>query len=269
MLAVIKRVMSGKGDDAAALQQQITSLKTEGAEASEEIDRLKAERASAATYDEARELDERIDRQIWITQHAAAAIPGLELQLGAVRAAAQAAALVRHKGILVALYPKLKAALLAAVEAQEMVLAARETASKEIGEAVVSRNLPAIAYAGFLTRDLVVGIWQRENDRVIADLARTSKPAAIPAPVRAALPAPEQKANPIIAAPAPRPARVPRRDAFPIDDQHALVVFLNSGVDLQDGSIAGIGDEIALPAEQARQLVLRGAADYVQEKADG
>src|SRR5271165_3838576 len=100
MLAVIKRVMSGKGDDAAALQQQITSLKTEGAEASEEIDRLKAERASAATYDEARELDERIDRQIWITQHAAAAIPGLELQLGAVRAAAQAAALVRHKGIL-------------------------------------------------------------------------------------------------------------------------------------------------------------------------
>ena len=46
--------------------------------------------------------------------------------IAAVRAADQAAALARHKGILVALYPRLKQALFAAVEAQHEVMAARE-----------------------------------------------------------------------------------------------------------------------------------------------
>lgn len=44
MLAVVKRLIAGK-DDAAALQQQIAALKREGSEASEEVDRLKRERA--------------------------------------------------------------------------------------------------------------------------------------------------------------------------------------------------------------------------------
>jgi hypothetical protein len=117
-VAVVKRLISGK-DDVAGLQQQIAALQAEGRDASLEIDRLKIERASAASYDEARELDDRINRQIWICEHAAAAIPTLELKLGTLRAAAQAAALAKHKGILIGLYPRLKAAILAAVEAQE------------------------------------------------------------------------------------------------------------------------------------------------------
>jgi hypothetical protein len=181
MLAVIRRVMSGNGDDVAALQAQIVALKTEGAEASAEIDRLKQERALASSFDEARELDDRIARQIWVTEHAAAELPEFERRLAAARAADQAAALAKHRGILIGLYPRLKAAILATVEAQAEAFAARDTAIKEIGEAMVARNLPVVAFAGFLMPDLVA-IWQSENDSVFSDLARRPKAAAIPAP---------------------------------------------------------------------------------------
>src|SRR5271167_2869398 len=154
----VRRLITGK-DDVASLQQQLVALKAEGADASVEIERLKSERALAANYEEATAIDGAVARQAWIVEHCASALPELELRLAACRAADQAAALAKHRGILIGLYPRLKAAILAAVEAQEEALAAREAACKEIGEAAVSRNLPAIAYAGFLTRDLVVGVW--------------------------------------------------------------------------------------------------------------
>jgi hypothetical protein len=154
MLAVVAKLMRKGGDDVAAPQQQIHALKVEGAEASEEVDRLKRERAQAASYDEARDLDDRIARQIWVTELCAAAIPRLELQMGAVRAAALAAALARHARVLIDLYPRLKAAVRAAVDAQEEAMAAHEAACREIGEAEVFRNLPSIGYAGFLRSEL-------------------------------------------------------------------------------------------------------------------
>jgi len=52
----VKRLIGGK-DDAAGLQQQIAALKREGSEASEEIERLKRERALAASFEEAEETD--------------------------------------------------------------------------------------------------------------------------------------------------------------------------------------------------------------------
>jgi len=268
MLAVVRKLITGKGDDIGALQRQIQGVKREGQEASGEIERLKRERAAAVSYDEARDLDDRINRQIWASEHAAQLLPQLELELGAARAAQQAQALTRHTRVLIDLYPRLKAAILAAVEAQEEVIAARQAAIAEIGEAMVSRNLPALGFAGFIYRDLVE-IWSRENDRVVADLARQPKPAAIPAPVRAALPAPTKSKAPVAVAKAPRPARVVRHDAFPTDGQQSLVVFLRGGAELPDGSVAGIGDEIALPAEQARRLVERGAAEFVTAAVPG
>jgi hypothetical protein len=268
MLAVEKRLMTSKGDDVAALLQQIAALKTEGAEASAAVDALKRDRALATSYDKAVELDGRIARQVWTTEHLAAALPELELRLAAARAADQAAALARHKGILLDLYPKLKRAIFAAVDLQHEAIAAREAACKELGEATVFRNLPTIAFAGFLLKDLVA-IWQAENDRVFADLARKPTPAAIPAPVRAALPPPAKPKTPVAEPkqPAARPPRVVRHDAFPTDGQQALVVFMRSGVELPDSTTARIGDEVALPVEQARALVLRGACDYVSAPA--
>jgi hypothetical protein len=72
MLAVVKRLITGKGADAAVLRQQIAQLKTEGAGASAEVERLKRERALATSYDEATVIDDRIARQIWATEHCAA-----------------------------------------------------------------------------------------------------------------------------------------------------------------------------------------------------
>jgi hypothetical protein len=131
---------------------------------------------------------------------------------------------------------------------------------------MVARNLPTVAYAGFLFKDLVE-IWQAENDRVFADLARRPKPAAIPAPALAALPAPTKPKPPVAITkqPAPRPARKMRHDPFPTDGQAALVVFIRSGAELDDGTTAVAGDQIALSVQRARELVSHGAADYVKQ----
>jgi hypothetical protein len=90
----------------------------------------------------------------------------------------------------------------------------------------------------------------------------------MPTPVRAALPAPKPKAEPDIAAPAPRPRRVVRQDPFPTTEDQSLVVFIRSSAEL-DGTIAVAGDQIALPSERARELVSRGAADYVTAAVSG
>jgi len=263
----VRRLITGK-DDVASLQQQLVALKAEGADASVEIERLKSERVAAVNYEEATAIDGAVARQAWIVEHCAAALPELELRLAACRAADQAAALARHKAALIDCYPKLKRAILFAVAEQQIALQLRDAACKEIGEAAVARNLPSLAYAGFLMPDLVA-IWQTENDRVFADLARKPRPAAVPAPVRAALPAPTKSKAPVaVKEPAPRPKRVVRHDAFPTDGQQRLVVFLRAGSELEDGTVAGIGDEVALPAEQARALILRGCCDYVTKTVE-
>jgi hypothetical protein len=282
VLAVVKKLLNNKADDAASLQQQIDALRREGADASAEIERLKGEAAAAPSYDEARDIEDRINRQIWVTRHCAAALPELEQRLAAARAAAlpeleqrlaaaraaaQAAALAAHTRVLINLYPKLKAAILAAVEIQREVMLARQAAVAELGENMVARNLPTPAFAGFLLPDLVQ-IWAHENDRVFADLARKPRPAPIPAPVRAALPAPAEAKAAAAAAPAPA-KRVARHDPFPTDGREALVTFLRAGAELPDGTTAGTGDEIALPVEVARALVQRGAADYVTAPVPG
>ena|SRR5215469_896270 len=126
-LKIVKAMML-KRDNAADLERQIAALKSESTEALTEIDRLKSERVLAASYDDAREIDDRMRRPAWICEHAAALLPDLELRLAAVRVADQAAAIARHKSRLVELYPRLKAAILAAVDAQELVIAARREA---------------------------------------------------------------------------------------------------------------------------------------------
>ncbi len=273
MLRAVARLMTGKGDDAAALQQQLEALKREGAEASAQVDTLKAERAAAASYDEARDLDDRIARQIWITQHCAAALPGLEMQLAAARAIDQAAAVARWRGTIGAYFPRLRDALRLAGKIQAEAIKARQMAAAEVGEPAVALNIPFMGYRG-LVDDELIGAWCAEQERVWAAPARNRpRPAALPAPAVKPKPKP-----PVAVArePAPRAKRVVRRDPFPTDGQgQALVVFLRAGVEIGDGTTAAIGDQVSLPAEQARTLAQRGVVDYVttaaasEEKAGG
>ena len=58
------------------------------------------------------------------------------------------------------------------------------------------------------------------------------------------------------------PRREPRQDPAPRDGE-IRVVFIKSGAELPDGTTALAGDEINIrSSEDARILVLRGAADY-------
>jgi hypothetical protein len=267
-LKILKAML--KRDEPADLERHIAALKAEASEASAEIERLNQERRFAASYDEARAIDDRMARQIWITEHAAALLPELELRLAAARAADQAAALARHKDALLELYPRLKAAILAAVDVQEAVIAARQTAIRELGEGVVTARLPQILFAGYLSRDLVVDIWQRENDLVIGELARqpqqrAARPAIAPPPPRAKSKTTAPAAH---TPPTRRPARPLRADPPPTDGQAQIqIVFLKNGVDVGDGVQSIIGDRINLPADQARALVASGCADYAPTAA--
>jgi hypothetical protein len=210
-LKIVKAIL--KPDDPAELERQIAALKAEAAEASAEIDRLKDERRFAASYDEARAIDDRMARQMWATEHAAATLPSLELRLAARRAADQAAALARHKTALVDLYPQLKQAIFAAIEMQERAQTLRDAAVKELSEGVVALHLPAIAFAGFLKRDLVQDIWARENDRVIGELARKPQERAAQPAIAAPPPA---KAKSKATAPVAHNPPAPRRPARPL-----------------------------------------------------
>jgi hypothetical protein len=167
-------------------------------------------------------------------------------------------------------YGQLRAALVEAGRVQALALRFREDAIKEVGEALVQMHLPAVAFMGPLTPELLQ-LYFDQMDRVFAPRPKP-KPAAIPAPapVRAALPAPRPKPKPAIAAPAPRAPRVVRHDSFPIDGQgQALVTFLRGGVEIGDGTTAAIGDHVSLPVEQARALALRRVVDYVTAAAPG
>jgi hypothetical protein len=127
--------------------------------------------------------------------------------------------------------------------------------------------LPVIGFVGFL-RSEFYEIWRSENVRVFADLARQPKPAAIPAPVRAALPAPKPKAPVAAAEVAPRAVREPIRDSAPADDGERLVTILRSGVEVENRQLA-VGDIVRVGADLAGKLLRSGAAELAREKANG
>lgn len=260
-LRMVKALL--KRDDAPALQQQIGALKTEAAEACAEIERLQGERALCDDYEAACAVDERIKRQKWVVAHADAVLPKLELRRSALRQLEQAAALTRHKGILCAIYPRLKAAITEAGRVQQEAMDARTAAIAELGEGLVQRELPAVAFAGFITPDLI-RLWESQNDRVVEASQRKPRPAPpAPPPAKPKAAAPK----PVITPPAPKRTRPPRRDPPPEDPDQVAIVMLRNGVELADGSQSVTGDTLTMLADQARQLVLQGAADYLQKEA--
>jgi hypothetical protein len=267
MLAVVRKLLPTKGDDVAALQEEIAALKRQGAQACAEIEEIEQQRALAPSYETALAGEARVKELRWNVAHVDAMLPGLEARLAQAMADRRQAALARHRAIGAQVYGQLRSALVEASRAQAFALRAREDAIKEVGEALVQMHLPAVAFMGLLTPELLQ-LYFDQMDRVFAPRPKP-KAAAVPAPVRAALPAPAKPKAPVAVAkePAPRPARVVRHDPFPDGQGQALVVFLRAGVEIGDGTVATIGDQVSLPAEQARTLAQRGVVDYVTAPA--
>src|SRR5271166_1716350 len=237
MLAAVRRLMPGKAEDFAALQQEIQRVKAEGAAACAEIERLEQERALCPSYQAALELDGRCKELRWTVDHARAVLPDLEQRLARAAAEKRQAGLARHHAIAAQCYRKLRAALVEAGRLQTEAIRAREDAVREIGEGLVQLHLPIVAFRGMLTEDLL-NLYFDQLDRVFDP----PRPKPVVAAQKPPAPAPA-KPKQAVAAPAPRPARVVRHDPFPSEGQQ-LVVFIRAGTDLGDGTIAGIGDQL-------------------------
>jgi hypothetical protein len=255
-------VTGQSADDVVVLAAEIDAEKAKASEARAEISRLEAAHRTAQSYDEARKLEDALARARWQHEHSGGILPDLERRLQLAKAEHQAAALARHQAILRKRYPKFRAALLAAVEEQQAVMWEHDEAVKELGEHLVARHLPAIAYGGFLLKDLFA-IWAAEQDRVFAE--PLPKPAVVaPRPAPAPVPAkPVQAEKPTaVAAPSPpRPKRVPRRDPPPADSSQRQVTLMRPGIQLDDGTYGAI-DVLTLPIAAAEALLKNGAADF-------
>lgn len=258
MLAVVKRLMPGKAEDIAGLQQEIDRVKADGAAACAEIEQLDQQRALAPSYGAAVAGDERSKQLRWTVDHANAVLPELEARLAQAIAARHQAAIARHRATGAQVYGQLRAALVEAGKAQALALQARQEAIAEIGEGQTQLHLPVVAFMGLLTPDLLQ-LYFDQMDRVMA-------PPPKPKPVVAAPKSLPPKPRPMIEMPATAPVRagrVQRADPTPHGEDQRSVVFLRGGCELEDGSQSIIGDRCAMPAEIARRHVLAGNAEFV------
>ncbi len=258
MLAVVEKVLKRGRDDVAALQQRIAALKAEAAAAVAEIEKIEGERTLADSYEAAGQLDERCRRLRWTIEHAAALLPDLEARLARATAEKRQTALARHRAIAAEAYRKLRGAVIEAGRLQGEAMRLRNDAIAELGEGLVSVELPVVAFRGMLVPDLIQ-LYLDQNDRVFAPPQRQPKPVAVVQKPAAQKP-PVVQIPPAAVAPR-RAARKPRRDAAPAEGEK-LVSILRPGVEVGGGQCQ-IGDVVKLPLEEATRLVASGAADFV------
>ena len=152
-------------------------------------------------------MDERCRRLQWQIDHASSVLPLLEARLAAARAEGQRRGLARHRKIMAALHPKLRAAVIEAGRIQQEVIAARQAACAELGEGLVNKEIPILAYRGLILPDLIQQ-WAAEMDRIFAPKPKPAAIAVRPQPPARPAPAPVKAS---LAPPAARP--VTSRDA--------------------------------------------------------
>jgi hypothetical protein len=273
MKGLLKVITGQSVDDIADLTAELEAEKKKASDACGQVEWLRLARKTADDFAGAKALDEKIAEAEWTIERADAVLPHLEGRLKAARAEHQAAALARRQSILRKRFPQFRRALQEAVEQQTAVIKEREAAIAELGEHAVQLHLPNLCYAGFLFQDLL-DLWAAEQARIFAD--PLPKPVVVapgpaPAPVLAADEpkfgfgwsrlGPGEK-PPTAPVPAPRPRRIPRRDAPPADGSERQVVLLRTGLELPDGSQAVAGDVVTVPADRAELMVRSGAADF-------
>jgi hypothetical protein len=272
-MALVRNLITGS-DNLGDLLGERDSAVAKLAASREEIVRLKSQRLSAESFEDAEAVSQRIARVTWtIDQITVAILPALEQRIIAAQSAKQRAGILRHQKIHRDLYPRLKTAIQAASAIQVEAVNARAAAQADLGEHVANQALPHLAYRGLLLPDLIE-LWSNEQDRVFLSLAAPAPQpavAAVVAPKAAPLavappiaPKPAAKPAPVVAPVAPvaptKPRREPRRDR--VAPNGRLISVLRPGLDV-NGYKASIGDQIALSAEQAEVLVRAGSCDYV------
>lgn len=262
-MRVLARLMSGAdGEDPAAIERELARLREQIEKQVAEATRLGGEWLFADSRDGAEQIDRRRQEALRLAERDRARVLELETRLAAAQAEAQRQALARHRQIMQGLFPRLRAAVAAAAQVQMEAINARNAAIAQLGEGIVSQHLPPVAFLGLLLPDLI-NLWSAEQEKLWAP------PAAKPQPAPSKPPAAPAKAAVNGHAPAPQPAQRPkparraaRQDPAPRDGE-IRVVFMKSGAELPDGTMALAGDEINIrSSEDARILVLRGVADY-------
>lgn len=272
VLKVIQKSLHGTpSDQLADIEGRIQAERANVDGARGELEQLEQQRRVADDFDAATALDGRIARLRWSIERAEVLLPQLEAERDAALADRRREQLARHIAATGKIYPRLRKAIEAAAAVQGEAIAARQAAIGELGEGVVQRNIPALAFMGLILPDLVE-IWGKEMDRVYAapqpiPAITSARPAA---PARRAPTVDPGRSSPVgLNDPWPpnnRVSRPLRRDTEAREGER-LIAFMRSGVEI-DGFHALAGDVISLPNETARELVKSGAADYATGVAE-
>lgn len=264
MLEIVKSTVQGAPvDQLAAIEARLHAEKANAAAAARELEQLEQQRRVSDDYETASSLDGAIGRARWTIERSEALIP-LEGERDAALAERRREQLARHTLVIAKLHPRLRRAIEAAAAVQVEAISARQAAIADLGEGLVTANIPTITFGGLLLPDLV-GLWAAELDRAFAG------PQPRPAPAKAAPAPPRPKpidtgrgrpVGPDPPPPAPRVRRPLRRDSEAGEGER-LIIFLRSGVEVS-GFQAIAGDVLAVPITTADGLVKSGAAEFAR-----
>lgn len=199
--------------------------------------------------------------------------PVLRQHLAEVRGVLFAKLVDHHRDAGRAAFMEVQHAIREALAANDRAKAAYEAAERELGGQAQTHGVVPVAFGAPLNAE-AVDWWAQSNASVLFAAAAVDRKPAPSAP----LPAPKVESDPAhqaavcpppVLAPLKPSAREPMRIDGPVPDGRTGIVFLRAGVELGDGIVSAIGDKIALPTEQARKLVMSGAADMVSEVSHG
>jgi hypothetical protein len=270
-----------RGDAVASLTAKIEAERAAGLAALAEIDRLEQHKLDAADFAAAEAILQEIRRQQWIADVAARRLPELEGQLAEAKLVRDRTALARHYKAIVALYPRLKKAVIDAAAIQAEVVATRDAAAAEIGEHVVNMHIPHFTFRGLLLPDLVAQ-WTAECDRIVMPAPPQPQPMPVAPPVRPApsrqAPAADRRAVPgpggmITAADTP-PAAAPRArhpdDLAPLAEGEVRVRILRGGYSpADDAPQCDSGQIIRLARQAAQRALAAGAVEIIVSEENG
>lgn len=274
---MIKNLVAG--DEVDAIKARLESIRSEGAVATAELERLEAINLDAASYEESRKLEQNIEKQKWLIDRALKKIPELKADLETALSKQREQLFERSVAELGAIYRRLRVALEEAARIQEEAIKAHEASvaafnSRHFDLRQPQLQLPRVVFFGFLTRQHL-GIWTQEMDRTFD--AKTKLPAA---PKKVASPPRPQSRPDSRNAMTPRavslneqPARTLTRapnpdDMTPLSAGQVRVRVLRAGyAPTDDSPQCDRGQVVRMNREAAERAAIAGAVEIIEEKS--